>query len=459
MYVGQPLPRDEDYRFLTGRGRYVDDMPAPGAAHAAFVRSPYGHARIARISTREAEAMPGVLCVLTAKEWDTAGLGRLIPPVVQVPSSDGRPMNCARRPVFARDVVRHVGDQVAALIARSAAEAQDAAEAVEVEYEELPALTDVGEALSPESPVLHPEFATNAVHVVSLGDPGSVRAAFARAAHVSELDIRTTRVTGSAIEPRAYLGAYDLADGRYTLHASAQIPQPLRRWLAAHVFDLPQHRFRVVCPDVGGGFGTKAYYYPEIPVVLHAARLTGRPVRFTATRQESYASDTHARDFLTRARLALDAEGRMLALEFDGLAGHGAYESSFNALIAGVRYGNLATCLYRTPAAHVRVTGVYTNTLPIDAYRGVAEAQITVGERLVEKRGPRNRPRPGRAPRAQLPLPRRLSLHQSAGHRVRFGRPRRPAGGIAPCRGLPGASRGTGPVTDEREARGASASA
>ena len=384
MYVGQPLPRDEDYRFLTGRGRYVDDVPAPGAAHAAFVRSPYGHARIARISTREAEAMPGVLCVLSAKEWDTAGLGRLIPPVVQVPFSDGRPMNCARRPVFARDVVRHVGDQVAALIARSAAEAQDAAEAVEVEYEELPALTDVGEALSPESPVLHPEFATNVVHVVSLGDPESVRAAFARAAHVSELDIRTTRVTGSAIEPRAYLGAYDPADGRYTLHASAQIPQPLRRWLAAHVFDLPQHRFRVVCPDVGGGFGTKGYYYPEIPAVLHAARLTGRPVRFTATRQESYASDTHARDFLTRARLALDAEGRMLALEFDGLAGHGAYESSFNALIAGVRYGNLATCLYRTPAAHVRVTGVYTNTLPIDAYRGVAEAQITVGERLVE---------------------------------------------------------------------------
>ena len=186
------------------------------------------------------------------------------------------------------------------------------------------------------------------------------------------------------MEPRAYLGAYDSADRRYTLHASAQLPQALRRWLATHVFELPQHRIRVVCPDVGGGFGTKAYYYPEIPVVLYAARLVGRPVRFTATRQESYASDTHARDFLTRARLALDAEGRMLALEFDALAGHGAYESSFNPLIAGVRFGNLATCLYRTPAAHVRVTGVYTNTTPVDAYRGVAEGQITIGERLVE---------------------------------------------------------------------------
>ena len=385
MYVGQPLPRDEDHRFLTGRGRYVDDLSGPGAAHAVFVRSPHGHARIERLSTREASAMPGVFCVLTAKEWEAAGLGRLIPPVVTVPFDDGRPMNCAPRRVFARDVVRHVGDPVAAVIARSAAEAQDAAEAVEVDYAELPALTDVGDALSPESPTLHPEFAGNVAHVVSFGDAAAVRAAFARAAHVSELDIRTTRVTGSAIEPRAYLGAYDPGDGRYTLHATSQVPHPLRRWLAADVFDLSQHRIRVVCPDVGGGFGTKAYFYPEIPVVLHAARLTGRPVRFTATRQEGYASDTHARDFLTRARLALDAEGRMLALELDALAGHGAYESSFNALIAGVRYGNLATCLYRTPAACVRVTGVYTNTLPVDAYRGVAEGQITVGERLVEK--------------------------------------------------------------------------
>ena len=292
---------------------------------------------------------------------------------------------------------------------------------MEVEYEELPALTDVGAALSPGSPVLHPEFGTNVVHVVSLGDPEAVRAAFARAAHVSELDIRTTRVTGSAIEPRAYLGAYDPAVGRYTLHASAQIPQPLRRWLAAHVFDLPQHRFRVVCPDVGGGFGTKAYYYPEIPVVLHAARLTGRLVRFTATRQESYASDTHARDFLTRARLALDAEGQMLALEFEGLAGHGAYESSFNALIAGVRYGNLATCLYRTPAAHVRVTGVYTNTLPIDAYRGVAEAQITVGERLVESAAREIGLDPAELRARNYLSPDDYPLHQSAGHRVRFG--------------------------------------
>ena len=302
--------------------------------------------------------------------------------------------------------MRHVGDQVAAVIARSAAEAQDAAEAVEVDYEELPALTDVGDALSPESPVLHPEFETNVAHVVSLGDPQAVRAAFARAAHVSELDIRTTRVTGSAIEPRAYLGAYDPADGRYTLHATSQVLQPLRRWLAADVFDLPVHRFRVISPDVGGGFGTKAYFYPEIPVVLHASCLVGRPVRFTATRQEGYASDTHARDFLTRARLALDAEGRMLGLELEALAGHGAYESSFNALIAGVRYGNLATCLYRTPAAHVRVDrGVHQHP---------AHRRLPRGRRGADHRrrapgregGAGNRPRPGRAARAQLPLSR-----------------------------------------------------
>ena len=314
MYVGKPLPRDEDYRFLTGRGRYVDDVLAPGAAHAAFVRSPYGHARIERISTREASAMPGVLCVLTAKEWDAAELGRLIPPVVSVPFDDGRPMNCAKRPVFDRDVVRHVGDQVAVVVARRGTQAQDAAEAVEVDYRELPALTDVGGALSPDSPVLHPEFARNVAHVVSLGDPAATRAAFARAAHVSELHIRNPRVTGSPIEPRAYLGACDPADGRYILHATSQVPQPLRRWLAAHVFALPQHRFRVICPDVGGGFGTKAYFYPEIPVVLYAARIVGRPVRFTATRQESYASDTHGHSHgqgheITFRQIAADALG------------------------------------------------------------------------------------------------------------------------------------------------------
>ena len=384
MYVGKPLPRDEDYRFLTGRGRYVDDLLAPGAAHAAFVRSPHAHARVERISTGDAGAMPGVRCVLTAAEWDAAGLGRLIPPVLSVPFDDGRPMNCAQRPVFARDVVRHVGDQVAAVIAETATQAQDAAEAVEVEYGELPALTDVGEALSPQSPVLHSDFATNAAHVVALGDSAPVRAAFARAAHVTELDIRTTRVTGSPMEPRAYLGAYDSADRRYTLHASAQLPQALRRWLATHVFELPQHRIRVVCPDVGGGFGTKAYYYPEIPVVLYAARLAGRPVRFTATRQESYASDTHARDFLTRARLALDAEGRMLALEFDALAGHGAYESSFNPLIAADALGvDIADVEFRQGDTDRDAGNFGTGAMRSVATAGVAVAEA--GGRVVEK--------------------------------------------------------------------------
>ena len=364
MYVGQPLPRDEDYRFLTGRGRYVDDMPAPGAAHAAFVRSPYGHARIARISTREAEAMPGVLCVLSAKEWDAAGLERLIPPVVQVPFSDGRPMNCARRPVFARDVVRHVGDQVAALIARSAAEAEDAAEAVEVEYEELPALTDVGEALSPESPVLHPEFATNVVHVVSLGDPESVRAAFARAAHVSELDIRTTRVTGSAIEPRAYLGAYDPADGRYTLHASAQIPQPLRRWLAAHVFDLPQHRFRVVCPDVGG-FGMSAF-------VDHAG--LGGPSRGLG-REAGFGT-------WEAGRVTVHEDGR--AVVSAGSHSHGqGHEITFRQIAADALGVDIADVEFRQGDTDRDAGNVGTGGMRSAATAGMAVAEA--GGRIVQK--------------------------------------------------------------------------
>ena len=384
-YIGKPLPRDEDYRFLTGRGRYTGDVAAHGLAHAVFVRSPHGHAGIAGVETAAARAMPGVLSVLTAKEWREQGLGMALPLVMAVPFSDGRPMNEALRPVFAWDKVRHVGDPVAAVVAESVEQALDAAETVAVDYRELPALCDVAAALDPESPVLHHEFGDNVVHEVSLGDPAAVRDAFARAAHVTELEIRDTRITGSPMEPRTYLGEYDPASGRYTLHASAQVPHPLRRWLSEHVLRVPQHRLRVIVPDVGGGFGTKAYCYPEMPVVLHAARLLDRPVRFVATRSESYQSDTHARDYLTRARLALDAEGCMLGVEFDALAGFGAYQSTFNALITGLRFGNLATGLYRTPAAHVKVTGVHTNTLPVDAYRGVAEGQITAGERLVEK--------------------------------------------------------------------------
>ena len=385
MYVGKPLPRDEDYRFLTGRGRYAGDVAPPGLAHVVFVRSPHGHARIAGIESAPARAMPGVLAVLTAKEWREQGLGMALPLVMEVPFSDGRPMNEAPRPVFAEGTARHVGDPVAAVVAESVEQALDAAEAVGVDYRELPALSDVADALAPGCPVLHDGFGGNLVHEVSLGDPAAVRDAFARAAHVSALEIRDTRITGCPMEPRTYTGEYDPASRRYTLHASAQVPHPLRRWLGEQVLGVPQHRLRVIVPDVGGGFGTKAYCYPEMPVVLHAARRIGRPVRFTATRSESYQSDTHARDYLTRARLALDAEGRMLAVEFDTLAGFGAYQSTFNALITGRRFGNLATGLYRTPAAHVRVTGVHTNTLPVDACRGVAEGQITAGERLVEQ--------------------------------------------------------------------------
>ena len=384
MYIGKPLRRDEDFRFLTGHGRYTDDIDVAEAAHAVFVRSPHGHARILGVSTEQARQMPGVLCVLTAEDWEGHGLGRWLPAMMSVDFDDGRPMNNAPWPILALDEVHHVGDPVAAVVAQTHYQAVEAAEAVEVRYESLPAVTDVARAAAADSPVLHHAFGSNVVFEVESGDARAAASALEGAHHVTELRICNTRVTATAIEPRAYLGRYDPAHERYTLWASTQVPQLLRSWICKFVLDRPLTKVRVVAPDVGGGFGMKAYFYPEQPVVLLAARLTGRPVRFTATRSESFVTDTHARDFLSRARMGFDENGRMLCIDVHALAGFGAYQSTFNSLIAGQRLGHLITGVYRIPVAHVKVTGVYANTLPTDAYRGVGQSQVTIRERLVE---------------------------------------------------------------------------
>ena len=384
MYIGKPLPRDEDYRFLMGRGRYTGDIEMADLAHLVFVRSPHAHARIVELATDAAQAMPGVACVLTAKTWEQHGLGPGLPSVAPVDFDDGRPMNDAVRPVFARDVVQVVGDPVAAVVADTLEQALAAAEAVEVEYDDLPAVTDVYAAAAVDAPLLHDAFDSNIVFEVSVGDASAAERAIANAAHVTELAIRNTRVTGAPMEPRTYLGSYDPGQDRYTLYASTQTPHPLRKWLSKHTFDLPIHKFRVVAPDVGGGFGTKAYFYPEQPVTLFAAKLLSRPVRFTATRSEEFVTDAHARDYASRARLGFDAQGQMTAISVDCVAGFGAYQSTFNAMIAGRRFANMLTGLYRIPAAHARIRGVYANSGLVDAYRGVGEAQITILERLVE---------------------------------------------------------------------------
>ena len=384
MYVGQRLRRREDDKFLKGRGRFVDDIEPADAAHVAFVRSPHAHARIAGIDTRAAARMAGVLRVLTAEDWREAGLGALTC-VHPMPFSDGRPMNEAPRPALAAGKVRHVGDVVAAVIAEDRYRAADGAEAVTVDYEPLPAVTDIAHALDPDAPILHEAFGANLVFEIERGDRAATEAAFAAAHHVVALTLDSNRVAGSPLEPRAYVCAFDEPTGALTLWATTQTPHYLRRWLAKYTLFIPEHKIRVISPDVGGGFGLKVHYAPEIPTVVWASILLKRPVKWTATRTESLMSDAQARDHHTRARMAFDENGRILASEVDTVAALGAYLSNFAPSIPGNSYPQTITGLYTTPNLHLRVRGAYSNTVPVDAYRGSGRPEATfVNERLVE---------------------------------------------------------------------------
>ena len=383
MYVGRSLLRDEDYRFVRGSGRYTADVHMPDALWAAFVRSPHAHARILSVSTDTAAAMPGVLATLTAVDWTEAGLGT--PPCAfPIPSSDGTPMNEAARPIFAADKVRHVGDTVAAVFAETREQAIDAAEAVEIDYEPLPAVTDPAAALDPDAPLVHEQFGTNLGQRVVHGDPAATAQAFANAAHVVKREIRNTRVAGLPLEPRTCIARYDAGDRRYTLWASVQNPHLYRRWMAEQVLHVPLHRLRVISLDVGGGFGIKAYVYPEPAALLWAARLTGRAVRWTATRSETFMVDTHARDLVTRAQMAFDAKGHVLAIRGEAYTAYGAYLSSAAPLILAALFPLNLPGIYRTRAAHIIVNGVYTNAAPVDAYRGGVQSPTQINERLFE---------------------------------------------------------------------------
>ena len=384
MYIGKPLQRREDTKFLKGRGRYVDDIMPRDAAWVAFVRSPHAHSRITGLNTTEAVALPGVLRVLTAADWSAAGLGELTC-VHPMPFSDGRPMNEVLRPIFARDKVCHVGDVVAAVVAEDRETALDGAEAVAVDYEALPTVTDVARALDGDVPILHDELGTNMVFEIGRGDKVAVEAVFAKAHHVTEMVLDSNRVAGSPMEPRSYVADYDPDREELTLWATSQTPHYLKRWLANYTLFIPEHRIRVIAPDVGGGFGLKVHYAVEIPTVAWASMLLGRPVKWTATRSETLMSDAQARDHHTRARMAFDAEGRILALEADTIASLGAYLSNFAPSIPGNSYPQTITGLYTTPMAYLRVRGSYANTVPVDAYRGSGRPEATlVNERLIE---------------------------------------------------------------------------
>ncbi|MGH8669016.1 MAG: xanthine dehydrogenase family protein molybdopterin-binding subunit [Burkholderiales bacterium] len=380
--IGARIQRKEDYRFLTGAGQYTDDVSLPNQAYAAFVRSPHAHANIKSIKTEKAKASPGVLDIYTGADFAAAKVGGL-PCGWLITDVKGQPMKEPPHPCLAQGKVRHVGDQVAVVVAGTLDQARDAAEKVVVDYEVLPAVVDPTKAAS--SKPIHDIAPDNVCYVWALGDKAKVDEAFAKAAHVTKLDFVNNRLVPNAIEPRAAIGAYSRADDAYTLYVASQNPHVERLLMTAFVLGLPEHKVRVIAPDVGGGFGSKIYLYAEDVVVTWASKQLNRPVKWTSDRSEAFLSDAHGRDHVTSAELALDKDGKFLAMRVKTTANLGAYLSTFASCIPTILYATLLAGQYTTPVIYCEVTAVFTNTTPVDAYRGAGRPEATyVVERLVE---------------------------------------------------------------------------
>jgi carbon-monoxide dehydrogenase large subunit len=379
--IGRSVERKEDYRFLTGAGQYTDDIKLERQSYGYFLRSPHAHAKIRSIDTKAAAAAPGVLAVFTGK--DVAQLGGL-PCGWQINSIDGSPMKEPKHPIIAEDTVRYVGDQVALVVAESLAEAKAAAALIDVDYESLPAVVDTATA-SQSRTTLHANAPDNICYTWAIGDKGAVDAAFAKAAHVTKLSFVNNRLIPNAIEPRAANASYSRADDSYTLYVTSQNPHVERLLMTAFVLGLPEHKVRVIAPDVGGGFGSKIYLYAEETALVWASKRVGRPIKWTAERSESFLTDAHGRDHVTTAELALDKDGTFLALRVDTTANMGAYLSTFASCIPTILYATLLAGQYKTPHIYCRVQAVFTNTAPVDAYRGAGRPEATyLLERIVE---------------------------------------------------------------------------
>ncbi|WP_157017800.1 xanthine dehydrogenase family protein molybdopterin-binding subunit [Mesorhizobium xinjiangense] len=382
--IGARVARKEDKRFITGSGSYVDDMVVPGMKHSAFVRSPHAHADIKKIDTKAAEKMPGVIAVLTGKQLKSDGIGNLICGWM-VHSKDGSPMNMGAWSPLAVDRARYVGDAVAIVVAETKGQARDAAEAVEVAYKEKKSVTDAVAALKKGAPQLHPEAAGNLIYDWEIGEAAAVDKAIASAAHVTTMRIVNNRLVPNAMEPRAALGHYDRAEDHHTLWTTSQNPHVARVVMSAFYNVAPENKLRVIAPDVGGGFGSKIFIYPEEIVCLWASRRTGVPVKWVADRTESFMCDAHGRDHVSEVQLAFDQNNRMTALKVDTVANFGAYMSLFSSAVPTYLYATLLSGQYAIPQIHCNVRAVYTNTAPVDAYRGAGRPEATyVVERVVE---------------------------------------------------------------------------
>ena len=377
--VGQSIKRVEDPRFIQGKGKYVANLHIPGLLHAAIVRSPHAHAKIKGIDASAALAMPGVVAVYTGADLEADGVGGL-------PCGFNPPgIKTAPHPALAMGKVRHVGDGVAVVIAEDRYLAQDAADAVQVDYEPLPAVIDAKKAVAPGAPQLHEEIPNNTSFHWPLGDRAEIDRAFAAADHVVELDLINQRLIPNAMEPRACVAQYSDFSDELTIWTTSQNPHIIRLLLSIATLHVPENKLRVISPDVGGGFGSKIFHYAEEVIVPWAARKLNRPVKWVSTRSEAFVTDAHGRDHVTTCKLALKNDGTMLGLDVTTYANMGAYLSTFAALIPTAIYITLFSGLYKIPVIFGESYGTMTNTVPVDAYRGAGRPEASyVVERLVD---------------------------------------------------------------------------
>lgn len=381
-HIGESVRRKEDLRFLTGAGQYTDDIQLANQRCAVFVRSPHAHAKINSVDTAAAKAMPGVRAVFTGA--DIEGKVNGLPCGWLITGTDGQPMKEPPHPVLAQGKVRYVGDAVAMVVADTVQQAKDAAEAVAVDYDVLPACTDVRDARA--ATALHDAAPDNHCYQWAIGDKAQVDAAFASAAHVTKIDLVNNRLIPNAIEPRSAIGSYNRATDEYTLYVANQNPHVERLLMTAFVLGLPEHKVRVIAPDVGGGFGSKIFLYAEDVALTWAARQLNCAIKWTAERSESFLTDAHGRDHVSHAEMAMDKDGKFLALRVHTDANLGAYLSTFSTAVPTILYATLLAGQYTTPQIHVEVDAWFTNTAPVDAYRGAGRPEATyLLERLVSR--------------------------------------------------------------------------
>ena len=382
--IGVSVKRKEDRRFLTGNGNYTDDINRPGQTYAYFLRSQVAHAEINGVDTSAAEQADGVLAVFTGADLAADEVGG-IPCGWGLTFQNGDPMIEPAHPALAQGKVRHVGDAIAVVVAETRKQAKAAAQLIEADLNELPAVVDMKKAIEGGT-LVHDEAAENTCYDWAIGEKADVDAAFDEADHVTSIDIVNNRLIPNAIEPRVALAEYEAASGDYTLYTTTQNPHVIRLLMGAFVLQIPEHKLKIVAPDVGGGFGSKIFHYAEEAVLTWAAAKVGRPIKWTAERSESFMTDAHGRDHVTHAELALDKEGKFLGLRVRTLANMGAYLSSFAPAIPTYLHATLLAGVYTTPLIYANIRAVFTNTVPVDAYRGAGRPEASyLLERIVSK--------------------------------------------------------------------------